>query len=127
MGLIAAALGTAAGVVLALVLTKVVNPAFFGWTIHLYWPWWNLLVAPLWIVATAAGAAWYPAVRGARASIAESAVGVDEALAVGDFIGRAARFLVGMHMPKLAISRLSNRSIVCEEISRFDSASISLA
>lgn len=72
MGAIAALLGTVAGVVLALVLTKVVNPAFFGWTIHLYWPWWNLFAAPFWIVATAAAAAWYPAARGARVTIAAS-------------------------------------------------------
>ncbi len=70
MGAIAALLGTLAGAILAIVLTKVVNPAFFGWTIQLYWPWWNLLSAPFWIVATAAAAAWYPAAKGASASIA---------------------------------------------------------
>ena len=72
MGGVAALLGSAAGVVLALVLTKVVNPAFFGWTIHLLWPWWSLIAAPFWIIATAAAAAWYPAARGARANIAEA-------------------------------------------------------
>ena len=38
LGMVASGLGIAAGMCLAMVLTWVVNKAFFGWTIELQWP-----------------------------------------------------------------------------------------
>ena len=69
IGAIASALGMIAGGALAAVLTYVVNPAFFGWTIHLEIPWMSVLVTPLWIIPTAIAAAWYPAWRASRRPI----------------------------------------------------------
>ena len=70
IGLIATALGLAAGTVLAMTLTWVVNPAFFGWTIALQFPWLSLAATPLWILSAALLSAWYPAARAARTPIA---------------------------------------------------------
>jgi putative ABC transport system permease protein len=70
LGLVATMLGVAAGLVLAVTLTWVVNPAFFGWTIALEIPWTTLLATPLWILPAAVLAAWYPAARASRTPIA---------------------------------------------------------
>ena len=70
IGSVATVLGLAAGIVLAMTLTWVVNPAFFGWTIQLHFPWTALAATPLWIVPAAILAAWYPAWRASRAVIA---------------------------------------------------------
>ncbi len=70
LGLIATALGLATGTVLAMTLTWVVNPAFFGWTIALQFPWPALAATPLWILPAALLAAWYPAARASRTPIA---------------------------------------------------------
>jgi putative ABC transport system permease protein len=72
LGLLAALLGVEAGVPLAMVLTWVVNPAFFGWTIHLDVPWAALAWTPLWILAAALAAAWWPARLACREKIAEA-------------------------------------------------------
>jgi putative ABC transport system permease protein len=72
IGAVATALGLAAGVLLAMVLTWVVNPAFFGWTIALRLPWWPLLATPLWIVPATLLAAWYPAWQASRSPVAEA-------------------------------------------------------
>lgn len=72
LGLVSALLGVAAGVPLAMVLTWVVNPAFFGWTIHLSIPWAALLGTPLWITLAAVGAAWWPARVARKVEIAEA-------------------------------------------------------
>ena len=53
IGLLASLLGMAAGLCLAVVLTGVINRAFFGWTIQLAFPWVSLAWTPLWIVAAA--------------------------------------------------------------------------
>lgn len=71
VGAIACVLGLAAGAALSLVLTLVVNPAFFGWTIQYQVPGADLAVIPLWIIGAAVIAAWLPAQRAARANIAE--------------------------------------------------------
>ncbi len=63
LGTVASALGIAAGMCLAMVLTWVVNKAFFGWTIELQWPWPMIATTPLWIVAAAMLAALPPACR----------------------------------------------------------------
>jgi putative ABC transport system permease protein len=72
LGAIATLLGIASGLLLAMVLTWVVNPAFFGWTITLHLPWGSLLATPLWIIPAALLAAWYPAWRASRTAIATS-------------------------------------------------------
>ena len=72
LGAIACVLGLPAGIALALVLTWVVNPAFFGWTIHFTLPWGALISTVLWIVPASALAAWWPARRASRANLSES-------------------------------------------------------
>jgi putative ABC transport system permease protein len=72
LGLLAALLGVEAGVPLAMVLTWVVNPAFFGWTIQLKIPWAALAWTPLWILAASLIAAWWPARLAQREEIAEA-------------------------------------------------------
>lgn len=72
LGAIATVLGLVSGLLLAMVLTWVVNPAFFGWTIHLQLPWSSLLATPLWIIPAALLAAWHPAWRASRTAIASS-------------------------------------------------------
>ncbi len=66
IGLIASGLGVASGAALAMVLTWVVNKAFFGWTIQLSYPAGLLLATPLWIVPVAMAAAIIPAWQAAR-------------------------------------------------------------
>jgi putative ABC transport system permease protein len=61
LGLSAAVLGIASGFVLSSVLTWVVNPAFFGWTIAFAVPVWTLAAIPFWLTAVAVLAAWWPA------------------------------------------------------------------
>ncbi len=70
IGIVSSALGLAAGLALAATLTWVVNPAFFGWSIHLQMPWAALAATPLWIVPATLLAAWYPAWRGSQTLIA---------------------------------------------------------
>jgi putative ABC transport system permease protein len=65
IGLIASGVGVASGACLAMVLTWVVNKAFFGWTIQLSYPAAVLLATPLWIVPVAMLAALLPAWRAA--------------------------------------------------------------
>jgi len=69
IGAIATLLGLASGLLLAMVLTWVVNPAFFGWTISFHLPWGSLLATPLWIIPAALLAAWLPAWRASRRPI----------------------------------------------------------
>ena len=70
IGAVATLLGVSSGLVLALALTWVVNPAFFGWTIALRIPWGSVLATPLWIIPAALAAAWYPAWRASQNQIA---------------------------------------------------------
>jgi putative ABC transport system permease protein len=65
IGLISSAVGVASGASLAMVLTWVVNKAFFGWTIRLSYPADVLLSTPLWIIPVAIVAAILPAWRAA--------------------------------------------------------------
>ncbi len=71
IGLLASVLGVASGLCLSLVLTGVINRAFFGWTIQLAFPWWSLAWTPLWIIGAAVAAGWIPAWRAGRLHIAE--------------------------------------------------------
>ncbi len=66
IGLLASLVGLAAGACLAMVLTWVINLAFFGWTVQLRYPWDVLLWTPVWIIAAAALAGILPATRAAR-------------------------------------------------------------
>ena len=70
LGAVASALGIASGMTLAMVLTWVVNKAFFGWTIELRWPWLLIAATPLWIIAAAMLAALGPAWQAGRVQIA---------------------------------------------------------
>ncbi len=72
IGALASGLGLVSGALLAVVLTRVVNPAFFGWTIALRVPWKALILTPMWIVPAAIAAAWLPANRATRSMIAET-------------------------------------------------------
>lgn len=72
IGLLASVLGIASGLCLSLVLTGVINRAFFGWTIQLAFPWASLAWTPGWIIAAAVAAGWLPAWRAGRLNIAET-------------------------------------------------------
>jgi putative ABC transport system permease protein len=61
MGLSGIALGTLAGIAFALLLIYVVNRAFFGWTIAVYWPIGLLMRQNALILLAAALASLYPA------------------------------------------------------------------
>jgi putative ABC transport system permease protein len=60
---LALVLGAAGGVVLAGILVLVINRAYFGWTIQMYWPWRAVLEQLAAIVAAALVASLYPALR----------------------------------------------------------------
>lgn len=72
IGLLASVLGIASGLCLAVVLTGVINRAFFGWTIQLAFPWASLAWTPLWIIAAAVVAGSIPAWRAGRLNVAEA-------------------------------------------------------
>lgn len=72
IGVLASLLGVLSGLALSVVLTYVVNKAFFGWTIQFSVPWASVLVTPLWIVAAAIAAGWLPAIRAGRVPIANA-------------------------------------------------------
>jgi putative ABC transport system permease protein len=72
IGVLASALGIGAGFCLSLVLTGVINRAFFGWTIQLAFPWKSLAWTPVWIIAAAVAAGWIPAWRAGRMNVAEA-------------------------------------------------------
>jgi putative ABC transport system permease protein len=71
LGVLAAAIGLASGLCLSLVLTGVINRAFFGWTIQLAFPWRSLAITPFWIFAAAVVAGILPAWRAGRLVLAE--------------------------------------------------------
>jgi putative ABC transport system permease protein len=72
IGVLAAVVGTASGICLSLVLTGVINRAFFGWTIQLAFPWRSLAFTPAWIICAALLAGIIPAWRAGRLILAES-------------------------------------------------------
>ena len=72
IGTLASGLGIVAGLALSLVLTYVINKAFFGWTIQFSVPWLTVFVTPLWILAASVVAGWLPALRAGRVPIAGS-------------------------------------------------------
>ena len=66
IGLLASLVGIVSGSALALVLTWVINRAFFGWSIDLSYPWPELVILPLWMTGAALVAGLFPAIRAAR-------------------------------------------------------------
>jgi putative ABC transport system permease protein len=72
IGIASLFVGLAGGWALALVLTEVINKAFFGWTIPLQVPWEQLLITPVWFLPVAAFASLLPAGQAAGANIIES-------------------------------------------------------
>jgi putative ABC transport system permease protein len=72
IGLLAAIVGLLCGASMAMVLTWVINKAFFGWTIELRYPLGVLLSTPLWIIPAAVFAAWLPARRASLISPARA-------------------------------------------------------
>jgi len=72
LGLVASVVGLFSGIGLALVLTFVINRAFFGWTIDLSIPWWELAALPLWMVSTALLAGVFPSLRASDVAPAEA-------------------------------------------------------
>ena len=66
VGVLASVVGVACGAGMAMILTWVINKAFFGWTIELRYPLDVLASTPLWLVPAAIVAAWWPAVRAGR-------------------------------------------------------------
>lgn len=72
LGAIASALGLVAGTGLSLVLTYVINPAFFGWTVRWTMPWSLLWELPPAVIAAAALSAYWPARTCARLPVAEA-------------------------------------------------------
>jgi putative ABC transport system permease protein len=72
LGFLATVVGMVSGLCLALVLTGVINRAFFGWTIHLAFPWSSLWFTPVWILAAAVVAGIVPAWRASRMALADN-------------------------------------------------------
>ena len=72
IGIASLFLGLIAGWALSLVLTEVINKAFFGWSIALRMPWEQLLLTPLWLLPIAALASLLPASQATGPNIIES-------------------------------------------------------
>ncbi|KPK01430.1 MAG: hypothetical protein AMS20_13620 [Gemmatimonas sp. SG8_28] len=71
MAVLSLLLGGVGGSLLAVILIYVINRAYFGWTIQAFWPWGTLLWQGMAIIAVAAVASVYPAVRAARTPVTE--------------------------------------------------------
>ncbi len=71
MGIIALAMGTVGGVVLACILIYVVNRAYFGWTIQFHWPVPELAQQAVTILLAAVVASLFPALRASRTPATE--------------------------------------------------------
>jgi putative ABC transport system permease protein len=71
IGLLGSFLGIIAGLVLAWILSFVINVSFFGWTISWATPWRFLLGLPVAVIAAALVAGYWPARQAARLDIAD--------------------------------------------------------
>jgi putative ABC transport system permease protein len=71
IGILGMAIGLAGGSVLAAILIFVINRAYFGWTIQVWWPWGQLAAAGATILAAALAASVYPALRASRTPATE--------------------------------------------------------
>ena len=72
IGIASLSVGLLGGWALSLVLTEVINKAFFGWSIPLRMPWEQLLFTPIWLLPIAALASLLPANRATKSNIIES-------------------------------------------------------
>ncbi len=63
IGLAGSGIGMFCGLGMSWILIRVVNLAFFGWTIDLQLPWVEVLTTPLWVIPVAVLASMYPAWR----------------------------------------------------------------
>jgi putative ABC transport system permease protein len=72
VGIASLLLGLATGGALSIVLTEVINKAFFGWTIPLRIPWVQILMTPIWLLPAAALASLLPANQASRGNIIDS-------------------------------------------------------
>ena len=72
VGVSALFLGLAMGGALSVVLTEVINKAFFHWTIPLHIPWDQILLTPVWLLSVAALASFLPANQACRRNIIDS-------------------------------------------------------
>lgn len=70
IGLVSAVLGMISGLFLSMILTWVVNKAFFGWTVRFAVPWGEWAWTPLWVVAVALLAGLIPAWKAASTNLA---------------------------------------------------------
>jgi putative ABC transport system permease protein len=66
IGWISSLIGLLSGAGLALVLTWVINKAFFGWSIDLAYPLWEMLLLPGWMILSSLLAGFLPAMRAAN-------------------------------------------------------------
>ena len=66
IGLLGLTLGLLGGVALAAILIFVINRAYFGWTIQVYWPWISLVSQTAMILGSAVAASLYPAFRASQ-------------------------------------------------------------
>jgi putative ABC transport system permease protein len=71
LGAAAAVEGTAAGLVVGVILVKVVNLQSFGWSLELVLPWSNLLPLMGWVLLACLLAGLAPAVAASRLQPAE--------------------------------------------------------
>ncbi|MBV8815969.1 MAG: ABC transporter permease, partial [Verrucomicrobia bacterium] len=65
---VAVSLGIGGGCALAIVLTDVINVAFFGWTIPVTFPWHDVLPTGILLIVTGLAAGLFPALAAARNS-----------------------------------------------------------
>jgi len=72
IGVASLSLGLAGGWALSLVLTEVINKAFFGWSIPLRMPWDQLLFTPICLLPIAAFASLLPANQATKTNIIEA-------------------------------------------------------
>jgi putative ABC transport system permease protein len=72
VGTMAVFLGITTGIALSVVLTEVINKAFFGWTIPLQIPWDQLLWTPVWLLPAAIVASLLPATQASRRNIIDA-------------------------------------------------------
>jgi putative ABC transport system permease protein len=71
MGLLGLVMGSVGGISLAMILIFVINRAYFGWTIQVYWPWFTLGQQAITILAVSVLASLYPALKASRTPATE--------------------------------------------------------
>lgn len=71
MGVLGLVMGVVGGIALAMVLIFVINRAYFGWTIQVYWPWSALVQQAVTILGVSVLASLYPALKASRTPATE--------------------------------------------------------